>query len=177
VSQTNTSPVHHVADNELPGAATLKRRARFAFVQSSWHADIVRQARLAFLAEMARHDIDAEAIDIFEVPGAFEIPLHTRKLAQSGRYTAIVACGLVVDGGIYRHDFVADAVISALMQVQMETGVPVFSAVLTPQRFHEHEEHRQFFSAHFLVKGQEVARACVQTVASLAKIDAAYAGA
>ena len=112
-----------------------------------------------------------DAIDLFEVPGAFEIPLHARKLAQSGRYAAIVACGFVVDGGIYRHEFVADAVIKALMSVQLETGIPVLSAVLTPLHFHEHEEHRRFFTEHFVVKGTEVAQACLQTVQSLRRID------
>ena len=108
-----------------------------------------------------------QPVDFFEVPGAFEIPLAREAPGGSGRYDAIVACGFVVDGGIYRHEFVADAVIVALMPVQLDTDVPVFSAVLTPQRFHEHEEHGRFFSEHFLVKGQEVARACLATIASL----------
>lgn len=146
-------------------------KARFAFIQSSWHEDIVDQGRGAFLAEMARQGVSPESIDTFEVPGAFEIPLHAKKLAQSGRYAGVACCGLVVDGGIYRHEFVADAVISALMGIQLETGVPVFSAVLTPQHFHEHEEHRQFFSAHFLTKGKEVAQACLETVAGLRKLE------
>jgi 6,7-dimethyl-8-ribityllumazine synthase len=145
--------------------------ARFAFVQAHWHHDIVNQGRDAFLAEMERHGVPREAIDLFDVPGAFEIPLHAKKLAQCGRYAAIVACGFVVDGGIYRHEFVADAVIKALMSVQLETGVPVLSAVLTPLRFHEHEEHRRFFTAHFIVKGTEAAQACLQTVQSLRRID------
>ena len=76
----------------------------------------------------------------------------------------------MVDGGIYRHDFVANAVINGLMSVQLETGVPVFSAVLTPLHFHEHEEHRRFFTEHFLVKGKEAAQACLQTLASLQKV-------
>jgi 6,7-dimethyl-8-ribityllumazine synthase len=139
----------------------------YAFVQSCWHADIVNQGRDAFLAEMARGGVPRNAIDLFEVPGAFEIPLHAKLLARSGRYTAIVACGLVVDGGIYRHEFVAGAVINGLMTVQLETGVPVFSAVLTPQQFHEHADHRRFFTDHFVVKGTEVASACLRTVASL----------
>jgi hypothetical protein len=101
------------------------------------------------------------------VPGSFEIPLQAKILAKSGRYAAIVAAGLVVDGGIYRHDFVAHAVITGLMQVQLDTEVPVLSAVLTPQHFHEHEEHRQFFHAHFVVKGQEAARACARTIDNL----------
>ena len=147
--------------------------ARFCFIQASWHADIVNQGRDAFLAEMARQGVPRQDIDLLEVPGAFEIPLHAQQLARSGRYAAIVVCGLVVDGGIYRHEFVADAVISGLMRVQLDTRVPVFSAVLTPQHFHEHEEHRRFFSEHFVVKGAEVAQACLRTVASLRQIGVA----
>src|SRR3546814_4783721 len=97
---------------------------------------------------MAANNVPSGSISLFEVPGAFEIPLHAKKLAQTGRYAAIVACGFVVDGGIYRHEFVADAVIGALMAVQLETEVPVISAVLTPQHFHEHDEHRRFFREH-----------------------------
>jgi 6,7-dimethyl-8-ribityllumazine synthase len=163
------SEIFNPAFNSVPGAAS---DARFAFLKSAWHADIVDEGRDAFLAEMSQRGIGPDSIDTFEVPGAFEIPLHAQKLAQSGRYCSIVCCGLVVDGGIYRHEFVADAVIAALMAIQLKTGVPVFSAVLTPQRFHEHEEHRQFFTAHFQVKGKEVARACVETLASLKKLQA-----
>ena len=90
-----------------------------------------------------------DLIDFFQVPGAFEIPLQAKLLARTSRYVAIVAAGLVVDGGIYRHEFVADAVISALMRLQLETDVPIISAVLTPQRFHEHEEHKRFFQRAF----------------------------
>ena len=143
---------------------------RYAFVQSCWHADVVNQGRDAFLAEMARGGVARDAIDVIEVPGAFEIPLHAKLLARTDRYLAIVACGFVVDGGIYRHEFVADAVISGLMSVQLETGVPVFSAVLTPQQFHEHADHLRFFTGHFVVKGTEVASACLRTLASLQRV-------
>lgn len=143
---------------------------RIAFVQSSWHKSIVDQCRFGFIEEIARHGIAARQVDLFEVPGAFEIPLHVKILAKSGRYAAIVASGLVVDGGIYRHEFVASAVIDALMQVQLEIEVPVISAVLTPQQFHDHEEHQRFFHSHFFVKGAEAARACARTIDSLARV-------
>jgi 6,7-dimethyl-8-ribityllumazine synthase len=145
---------------------------RIAFIQSSWHSDIVDQARLGFLRRMASLGWAEDQIDIYRVPGAFEIPLHAKRLAKAGRHDAIVASGLVVDGGVYRHEFVADAVISALMQVQLETDVPVFSAVLTPHHFHDHAEHQKFFHDHFDVKGVEVANACVATLASLEKLGA-----
>ena len=51
--------------------------------------------------------------------------LHKPASARTGRYSAIVACGFVVNGDIYRHDFVADAIISGLMNVQLDSGVPV----------------------------------------------------
>jgi 6,7-dimethyl-8-ribityllumazine synthase len=75
-----------------------------------------------------------------------------------------------VNGGIYRHEFVAAAVIDGLMRVQLDTDVPTFSAVLTPRDFHGHEEHQSFFKAHFVKKGIEVAQACLNTLESLAAL-------
>jgi 6,7-dimethyl-8-ribityllumazine synthase len=153
-------------------APSTRDSQRIAFIQSTWHREIVDRARESFMAEISRLGIDPQSIDVIEVPGAFEIPLHAKVLAQSGAYRAVVACGFVVDGGIYRHEFVADAVISGLMRVQLDTEVPVFSVVLTPQHFHEHEQHRTFFFDHFVIKGKEAASACVRTLASLEAIRA-----
>ena len=155
--------------------ASLPADLRFAFVEAAWHADIVHQARDAFLARMAEAGVGPERIDLFDVPGAFEIPLHTQRLARSGRYAAVVGSALVVDGGIYRHDFVSQTVVQALMDVQLDTGVPMISAVLTPHHFHEHAEHRKYFLRHFAVKGTEAAQACLQTVAGLRRLDALLA--
>ena len=143
---------------------TDKTAKRFAFIQAAWHSDIVHQARDGFLAQMQALGVAPQSIDVLDVPGAFEIPLLAKVLAGSGNYAAIVGCALVVDGGIYRHDFVATAVVHALMAVQLDTGVPVLSVVLTPHHFHGNAEHTRFFSEHFVVKGEEAARACMQTV-------------
>jgi 6,7-dimethyl-8-ribityllumazine synthase len=148
---------------------------RVAFIQSCWHRDIVDQCKTAFLANMERGGLSADRIDLFEVPGAFEIPLMAKRLAGSGRYAAIVASGFVVDGGIYRHEFVASAVIDGLMRVQLDTGVPVLSAVLTPHHFQESEAHIAFFREHFLIKGAEAASACLQTIENLRRVDPAEA--
>lgn len=143
------------------------RGERVAVICASWHRDIVHQARDAAVAEFGRGGLAADQVEHFDVPGAFEIPLLAKKLAQTGRYDAIVACALVVNGGIYRHEFVTTAVIDGLMRVQLDTEVPVFSAVLTPRDFHEHEEHVRFFREHFVKKGTEVAQACLATMAHL----------
>jgi 6,7-dimethyl-8-ribityllumazine synthase len=90
-----------------------------------------------------------------------------RRLALTGNYDAVIGAALVVDGGIYRHDFVAQAVIDGLMRVQLDTDVPVFSMSLTPHHFHSHAEHHDFFASHLVYKGREVADACVGMLRAL----------
>lgn len=137
---------------------------QIAFVQATWHRNIVDQARDGFTGQIRTLGFSDENLEFFEVPGAFEIPLTAKRLARTGRFRAIVAAGLVVDGGIYRHDFVATAVIDGLMRVQLDTDVPVFSVVLTPHHFHEHDEHVGYFTKHFVKKGAEAANAVAETL-------------
>ncbi|MDE1994090.1 MAG: 6,7-dimethyl-8-ribityllumazine synthase [Rhizobiaceae bacterium] len=143
--------------------------SRVALIRARWHADIVDQCVDSFVAEWQQTE-GAPAIDVFDVPGALEIPLHAQTLARNGRYTAIVATAFVVDGGIYRHEFVADTVLNAMMRVQLDTGIPILSAVLTPHHFQESEAHIQFFKEHFVIKGREVASACRQILGERAKL-------
>lgn len=141
---------------------------RVAIVSAQWHADIVDRAVKSFRARLEERG--TAKVDAFQVPGAFEIPLLVRRLAASGDYDGIATSALVVDGGIYRHEFVSQTVVEALMRVQMETDVPVFSGVLTPHHFHEHEEHRKQFSNHFVTKGQELADALASTLKTLGSL-------
>ncbi|MDF1855260.1 6,7-dimethyl-8-ribityllumazine synthase [Pseudooceanicola sp.] len=139
---------------------------RYAFLKANWHADIVDQA-LAGFCEM----IPADQVDVFDVPGAFELPLLARDLAESGRYGAVAAAAFVVDGGIYRHDFVAQAVVEGLMRAAMDTGVPVLSIALTPHHYQDTEHHNSIYRSHFVEKGREAAAAALmigQTRARLA---------
>jgi 6,7-dimethyl-8-ribityllumazine synthase len=142
---------------------------RIAIVRARWHADIVDQCVEGFIAEWQTAE-GATAVDVFDVPGALEIPLHVQALARNGRYAAIVGTAFVVDGGIYRHDFVAGTVLEAMMRVQLDTGVPVLSAVLAPHNFQESEAHIRFFREHFVIKGREVAGACRQLLTERAKL-------
>ena len=135
---------------------------RFAFLKARWHAEIVDQAHAGFTTRMAELTPGAN-VDAFDVPGAFELPLLAQRLATSGRYDAIIAAAFVVDGGIYRHDFVAQAVVSGLMEVQLKTDVPVFSVSLTPHNFQPTPTHEAFFRSHFVGKGCEAADAAFQT--------------
>lgn len=139
----------------------MTKTLKIAFIKARWHADIVDQALVGFQAELAEKNRATE-VATFDVPGAFEMPLLAKRLGESGEYDAVVAAALVVDGGIYRHDFVADAVVKGLMDAQMQTGVPVFSVSLTPHHFQPSADHIGFYSAHFVKKGREAADAVVQ---------------
>ena len=114
----------------------MTKSPRIAFINARWHADVVDRAHEGFLTQAASLMPGAQ-IEAWDVPGAFEMPQLAKKLALTGKYDAVVAAALVVDGGIYRHDFVAGAVVSGLMQAGMDTGVPVFSAhvVVEPEVF------------------------------------------
>ena len=137
-----------------------------AYVQANWHREIVNQARESFISESADFGISESQIETFEVPGSLEIPLQCKMLARSGQYDLIVAAGFIVDGGIYRHDFVASTVLDAMMQIQLELEVPILSVVLTPHQFQETEAHENFFFEHFKTKGKEAAFACAQTLSN-----------
>jgi len=140
---------------------------RYAFVKANWHAEIVDQALAGFCELIPRAQVD-----VIDVPGAFEMPLMAQKLAGTGAYDAVICAALVVDGGIYRHDFVASAVVEGLMQAGLSTGVPVLSVSLTPHHFQETAHHIGIFKAHFVEKGREAAQAALmlEDAGSAAKV-------
>jgi 6,7-dimethyl-8-ribityllumazine synthase len=138
---------------------------RYAFIKAAWHSHIVDRALDGFCAV-----IDPKLVDVFDVPGAFEMPLLARDLANTGKYGAVAAAALVVDGGIYRHDFVASAVVDGLMRAGMDSGVPVLSVSLTPHHFQETDHHNAIYMAHFVEKGREAANAALKIVATRAAI-------
>src|SRR6202041_2074114 len=157
-------PAGTVEQASAPAHPRFAKPQRVAFVQSAWHRDVVEECRTTFLVEIETRHIARAQIDVFEVPGSFEIPLHVQLLAKTRRYTAIVAAGLVIDD-----EYVAETVVKALMDVQLRTEIPVFSAVVTPQQFRETADV-EFLRQHFAVKGTGVAEACANTLLSLERL-------
>jgi 6,7-dimethyl-8-ribityllumazine synthase len=110
----------------LPGDA---RGLKFAIVVARFHTAIT-EAMLS-CARRALEDAGADALEIFHVPGAFELPLAVKLLAQRRAYHAIVALGAVIRGETPHFDLVAAEAARGLQQVALETGVPVAFGVLT----------------------------------------------
>ena len=148
----------------------LPNNQKIAVIQANWHGDIVGEARKSFIEDMGKAGVTDKQIDVYDVPGSLEIPLQAQKLIETGQYGVVVCCGMIINGGIYHHEYVNHAVLDGMMRVQLDTGVPVLSVVLTPLNFHEGtQEHQDFFFDHFKKKGQEAASACIKTLENMAQ--------
>jgi len=80
---------------------------------------------------LVRHGVSADDIDVAWVPGAFEIPLVAGRLAQTGRYDAIIALGVVIRGGTPHFEYIAAEVSKGVAKISMDSGVPVMFGVIT----------------------------------------------
>ena len=141
-------------------------KMRVALIAAQWHEDLVNVAISSCQEELSKLGVAVSSnVQLFKVPGSLEIPLTAKLLAKTGNWDGVIAFGLVVDGGIYRHEFVAQTVLDGMMNVALDAEVPILSAVLTPQKFDEHDTAQvEFFRKHLVTKGAEAARAAVQTI-------------
>ncbi len=80
---------------------------------------------------LTRHGVEGDAVDVAWVPGGFEIPLAARKLADSGRYDAVIALGVVIRGGTPHFEYVATEVAKGIAAASVAAGVPVIFGVIT----------------------------------------------
>lgn len=104
---------------------------RFALVVSRFNEFISRKLLEGALDALGRHGVAGENIEVAWVPGAFEIPLVARRLAESGRYHAVICLGAVIRGSTPHFDYVAAEVSKGIALAGLETGVPVLFGVLT----------------------------------------------
>ncbi len=156
------------------------RGQRVALLQSQTHAEAVEAGRQGFEAQWVALGRTLADLERIEVPGAFELPLHARLLAEKGRFAAVVCAALIVDGGPFRYDHLAHAVAQGLMQVQLSVGVPLLSMVLVPNLElgaaflnAEHAQHasaRQQCAQRMHEHGEAAARAAHTTLDGIASI-------
>lgn len=138
---------------------------KIVMVAAKWHSDLVSIATSSCYDQLIQLGIHKKNIKLIHVPGSLELPLMSKLLASSNQWDAVIAFGLVVDGGIYRHDFVAQAVIDGLVSVGLETSIPVLSAVLSPQHFDEQDKnHMAFLQKHLVGKGMEAANSAIEII-------------
>lgn len=145
---------------------------KIAVLSASWNVNIVQSAEDSFIKSIKNSKHADAQIDVFKVPGSLEIPL-AGKQALEGGYDIAVGIGFVVNGGIYRHEFVGHTVVQSILDVQLQTNKPFLSVVLTPQAYCEHlEVYEEMYVKHMVKKGEEAANACIGMIDSLNKIKA-----
>lgn len=106
--------------------------------------------------------VDETRIDVFPVPGAWELPLAARELADSGRYEGVIALGAVVRGETAHFDFISAECARGLQQTQLETGLPMGFGVLTPE---DGEQAMERADPERKNKGREAALAVLDMIA------------
>ena len=104
---------------------------RFGIIVSRFNSFIAERLLEGSLDALVRHGADDAAIDVVRIPGAFEIPLTAKKMAEAGGYDAIICLGAVIRGATPHFDYVAGEVSKGIAHVSLETGVPVVFGVLT----------------------------------------------
>ncbi|HTK38685.1 MAG TPA: 6,7-dimethyl-8-ribityllumazine synthase [Pyrinomonadaceae bacterium] len=104
---------------------------RFAIIASRWNDFLTSKLVDGALDALESHGVDESSVEIFKVPGSFELPLSCKKVAESGRFDAVIAIGVVIRGETPHFDYVAGEAASGISRAAMETGVPVLFSVIT----------------------------------------------
>jgi 6,7-dimethyl-8-ribityllumazine synthase len=118
--------------NHIEGNLSAAGRS-FGIVASRFNNFIVRRLVDGALDAICRHGGDLGSVDVVWVPGSYELPLAAKRLAQSGRYDAVVCLGAVIRGATAHFDYVAGGATSGIASVGLETDLPVIFGVITTE--------------------------------------------
>lgn len=110
---------------------------KFAIVASRFNEFIVNKLISGAEDALLRHGVNSDDISLAWVPGAFEIPLTAQKLAQSGKYDAVVCVGAVIRGATSHYDYVCNEVSKGIANVGLNTGVPVIFGIVTTENIEQ----------------------------------------
>jgi 6,7-dimethyl-8-ribityllumazine synthase len=128
---------------------------RIGIATTRWNHDIVDGLLSATTTTLTKMGVVRNDIVIVSVPGALELPLALKKMAESGKYDALIALGAVIRGDTYHFEIVANEMAAGITRVQLDTGVPIGNAVLTTENNHQ-------ATARMSEKGRDVAHCAVE---------------
>lgn len=141
--------------------------ARFAIVVARWNGEITEQLLQGAQRALARQDVAAEDVQVYRVPGAFELPLAARKIAETGRFDAVIALGAVIRGGTPHFEYVCAETTRGIGEVALATGVPVAFGVLTTD---DQAQARERAGPGGDNKGEEAALSALEMVSLLRQL-------
>ncbi|UXR79096.1 6,7-dimethyl-8-ribityllumazine synthase [Staphylococcus sp. IVB6227] len=111
------------------------------------------------LDALKRHQVDENEIDVAYVPGAFELPIVAKKMAQSGKYDAVITLGCVIRGATTHYDYVCNEAAKGIAKASDDTGIPVIFGVLTTENIEQAIERAGTKAGN---KGAEVAVGAIE---------------
>ena len=121
----------------LEGRVVAKEGMKVGIVASRFNEIIVNKLLGGAVDGLVRHGVEESDITAAWVPGAFEIPMVCKKMAESGKYDAVIALGTVIRGQTSHYDYVCNEVSKGVAQVSLETGVPVLFGVVTTENIEQ----------------------------------------
>lgn len=115
----------------------VSKEIKVGIVAARFNEFITSKLLSGALDGLKRHEVNEENIDIAWVPGAFEIPLITSKMAKSKKYDAIICLGVVIRGSTTHYDYVCNEVSKGIASVSLNSGIPVMFGVLTTENIEQ----------------------------------------
>ena len=134
---------------------------RFAIVASRWNDSLVARLVEGALQALKDASVDDDSIEIYRVPGAFEISLCALKAAESGKFDAVICLGVIIRGETPHFDFIATATARGVTNASLQTGVPLLFGVITANNI---DQATARAGAKQDNKGYEAAEAAVEVV-------------
>ena len=140
---------------------------KFCIVVSRFNEFISAKLLSGAVDELKRHGVEDSNIDVVWCPGAFEIPIISKKCAETGKYNAVIALGAVIKGSTSHYDYVCAEVSKGVASVSLETGVPVIFGVLTTDNIEQAIERAGTKSGN---KGSDAAKSAIEMASLVSKI-------
>lgn len=147
----------------------LPMAAKFVIVQTTWNEFVVDKLVDGAIRGLVRHGVSMDDITLVTCPGAFEVPLVVKKLAESGKYDAVIALGAVIRGSTPHFDYVAGQAVNGLGQIALDTGIPVSFGILTVDTIEQAIERAGTKAGN---KGEESALTAYEMVSLLKQLEA-----
>lgn len=142
-------------------------KGRYALLVSRWNSFVVESLKDGALDTLRRHGIANDQITIYYAPGAFEMPVLAKRVADKGEFDAIIALGAVIRGGTPHFEYVAGECTKGLAQVSLDSGVPISFGVLTVDSIEQAIERSGTKAGN---KGVEAASTALEMVSLLGKV-------
>lgn len=135
--------------------------ARIGMVAARFNEFIVSKLVSGAEDALVRHGVDSDSITLAWVPGAYDIPVIAKKMAESGRYDAVICLGAVIKGSTSHYDLVCNEVSKGIAAVSLETGVPVLFGVITTDNIEQAIERAGTKAGN---KGYDVACSAIEMI-------------